>query len=432
MPCASTGRPRSTSFSVTWSRSPGLRLHLLAAQRAAGALAGGLALAPHRPTVDETVLDTGGRRGRRFEGGTVRDGFGIEHSDVGIGAGCEDAAAAEAEAGRRQAGHPPHCFFEPEELELAAVMAEDALEGAPQPRRMPLCVTAPANASAISVTFPRPISPRYRTLLRCSDGEDPSSAVQLQVGRVRGGTTIAGQPAAPICGQQRAPDRPGNSNSPAARTRAVLPASSEAGRASRQSGRRSGNFGSNGRGVQTDCPSWKSRRVEIPSGSDKLVIEYRPETVNCGIGLDASCDIARRLSSGHGFNQNAPDQLAFIFDPQTKNASQGLADIGVAHGCLVAKTRLEVRTSGSHEVHRISPAETAVHPLPLLKAGIGNLHRAEQGLFAAGREGAEIDRNRWNRRQRRTFQVDGGQWQCTGELAKRIINKETAYIILGQ
>src|SRR5215472_17644294 len=93
MPCASTGRPRSTSFSVTWSRSPGLRLHLLAAQRAAGALAGGLALAPHRPTVDETVLDTGGRRGRRFEGGTVRDGFGIEHSDVGLGAGCEDAAA---------------------------------------------------------------------------------------------------------------------------------------------------------------------------------------------------------------------------------------------------------------------------------------------------------------------------------------------------
>src|SRR5262249_47898111 len=127
-----------------------------------------------------------------------------------------------AEAGRRQAGHPPHCFFEPEELELAAVMAEDAREGAPQPRRMPLCVTAPANASAISVTFPGPISPRYRTLLRCSDGEDPSSAVQLQVGRVRGGTTVAGQPAAPICGQQRAPDRPGNSNSPAARTRTVL------------------------------------------------------------------------------------------------------------------------------------------------------------------------------------------------------------------
>src|SRR5215472_15601934 len=132
------------------------------------------------------------------------------------------------------------------------------------------------------------------------------------------------------------------SKSPEAST--VLPASSEAGRVSRQSGRRSGKLGTNGRGAQTDCPSEKSRRVEIPSGSDKLVIEYRPEAVNSGAGVNASCDIARRLSSGHGFNQNAPDQFAFIFDPQTKNASQGLADIGVAHGCLVAKTCLEVRT----------------------------------------------------------------------------------------
>ena len=117
------------------------------------------------------------------------------------------------------------------------------------------------------------------------------------------------------------------SKSPEAST--VLPASSEAGRVSRQSGRRSGNFGSNGRGVQTDCPSEKSRRVEIPSGSDKLVIEYRPEAVNSGAGLNASCDIARRLSSGHGFNQNAPDQFAFIFDPQCPNLNR--------NSCIVSK-----------------------------------------------------------------------------------------------
>src|SRR5215469_15544337 len=221
------------------------------------------------------------------------------------------------------------------------------------------------------------------------------------------------------------------SRSPRASTRTVLPASSETGRASRQSRRRSGTLGSNGRGVQTDCPSEKSRRVEIPSGSDKLVIEYRPEAVNSGIGLDASCDIARRLSSGHGFNQNAPDQLAFIFDLQTKNASQSLADIVVACGCLVSETRFEIGANSSHEVHCISPAETAMHPLPLLKAGIGNFHGAEQGLFAAGREGAEINRNCRNRRQRRTFQVDGGQWQRSRELTDGVINEKTAYIILG-
>src|SRR5215467_10547201 len=220
------------------------------------------------------------------------------------------------------------------------------------------------------------------------------------------------------------------SMSPEAST--VLPASSEAGRVSRQSGRRSGKLGANGRGAQTDCPSEKSRRVEIPSGSDKLVIEYRPEAVNSGAGLNASRDIARRLSSGHGFNQNAPDQFTFIFDPQTKNASQGLADIGVAHGCLVAKTCLEVGTSGSHEVHCISPAETAMHPLPLLKAGVSDLDSADQRLVAAGRKGAEIDRDCWNRRQRRTFQIDRGQRERAGELAKRIINKETADVILCQ
>src|SRR5215472_1627783 len=156
------------------------------------------------------------------------------------------------------------------------------------------------------------------------------------------------------------------SRSPGASTRTVLPASSEVGGASRLSGRRSGNLGSNGRGVQTYRSSGESRRVEIPSGSDKLVIEYRPQAVNSGIGLDASCDIARGLSSGHGFNQNAPDQLAFIFDSQTKNAGQGLADIGVACRSLVGKPRLEVRANSGHEVHSIRAAETAVHALALL------------------------------------------------------------------
>src|SRR5437762_3706280 len=44
------------------------RLHLLPAQRAARALAGGLAFGPYRAAVDEDVLDAGGGGHRRFEG----------------------------------------------------------------------------------------------------------------------------------------------------------------------------------------------------------------------------------------------------------------------------------------------------------------------------------------------------------------------------
>src|SRR5215831_9173416 len=138
------------------------------------------------------------------------------------------------------------------------------------------------------------------------------------------------------------------SRSPGASTRTVLPASSETGRASRQSRRRSGTLGSNGRGVQTDCPSEKSRRVEIPSGSDKLIIEYRPEALNSGVGLDASCDIARCPSSGHGFNQNAPNKFAFVLDLQSEDACQSFSNVGIACRCLVSETRFEIGANSSH------------------------------------------------------------------------------------
>src|ERR1700751_7871 len=111
---ASTGKYRSSSFSVTSYQSPRLRLHLLAAQRAARALAGGPSLAPYQVAVDEDVLDAGGRGGRRFESRAIGDRFPIEDRDVGIGSGGKDATSAEAEPGRRQAGHAAHCLFETE------------------------------------------------------------------------------------------------------------------------------------------------------------------------------------------------------------------------------------------------------------------------------------------------------------------------------
>ena len=106
----------------------------LAAQRAARAFAGGLAVGPHRAAVDEDVLDAGGGGRRRFEGRAIGDGLRVEDGHVGIGARREDAAAGKAEPISGQAGHPAHRFFEAEEAELAAVIAEDAREGAPQPR----------------------------------------------------------------------------------------------------------------------------------------------------------------------------------------------------------------------------------------------------------------------------------------------------------
>ena len=95
-------------------RSGNLRLHLLAAQRAARAFAGGLAFGPHRAAVDEDVLDAGGGGRRRLEGRAIGNGRRVEDGDVSIGAGGEHAAAGQPEAGGGQAGHAPHRFFEPE------------------------------------------------------------------------------------------------------------------------------------------------------------------------------------------------------------------------------------------------------------------------------------------------------------------------------
>ena len=71
---------------------------------------------------------------------------GVEDGDVGIGARGENAAAGEPEPGGRQAGHAAHRLFEPEQAELPAVMAEDAREGAPQPRMRVRIVRQPVGA----------------------------------------------------------------------------------------------------------------------------------------------------------------------------------------------------------------------------------------------------------------------------------------------
>src|SRR5205814_1865007 len=140
MRCALAGALRSSSFSATWFRErmttflPRRRLQLLTAKRTTRAFAGWPALAPHRTAVDKDVLDPS-RRGRRsFERRAVGDGLGIEDRHVGIAAGPQSAAAGETKTIGGEAGHPAHRLFEAEEPELAAVIAENAWEGAPQPR----------------------------------------------------------------------------------------------------------------------------------------------------------------------------------------------------------------------------------------------------------------------------------------------------------
>ena len=54
--------------------------------------------------------------------------------EIGIGAGATTPRPVEAEARRRQPGHLVHRGFQAEQPDLAAVMAEDAREGAPQAR----------------------------------------------------------------------------------------------------------------------------------------------------------------------------------------------------------------------------------------------------------------------------------------------------------
>ncbi len=94
----------------------------------------GWPVAPHRAAVDKDVLDTGSGGHRRFEGRAVGDGRRVEDGDVGKGAGGERAAAGQAELGGGKTGHATHGFLQAKKPEIAAVMAENPREGAPQPR----------------------------------------------------------------------------------------------------------------------------------------------------------------------------------------------------------------------------------------------------------------------------------------------------------
>ena len=104
---------------------------MVAPQRPSGALARWPAAGPHRAAIDEDLLDAGGRQGRLGEAGAVDDAGGVEHAEIGIGALCDKAAPGEPKARRRQPRHLAHRLLQAEQADHAAIMAEDAREGAP-------------------------------------------------------------------------------------------------------------------------------------------------------------------------------------------------------------------------------------------------------------------------------------------------------------
>src|SRR5262245_9315665 len=88
-----------------------LALELLAAQGAAGALAGGFAARPDRTAIDKNMGDAGRRPGRLGKGGAVDDRVGVKDAEIGIGAGRDDAAPGKTKPRRRQSGHLVDCLL---------------------------------------------------------------------------------------------------------------------------------------------------------------------------------------------------------------------------------------------------------------------------------------------------------------------------------
>src|ERR1700730_12023399 len=145
---------------------------------------------------------------------------------------------------------------------------------------------------------------------------------------------------------------------------------------------------------QADGPAPKPGHVEITRQSHLLIDKNRAQPIDTRRGTQRARNDRWCLALRHRFSDHPPNQFALVWNLETENEREGLADIGIADGCLIDEPRLEVRPDRGHEIHGIGPAKAAMHALTLLIAGVGDNDGTQGRRIAAGGERAEIDDDR--------------------------------------
>ncbi len=183
---------------------------------------------------------------------------------------------------------------------------------------------------------------------------------------------------------------------------------------------------------QADGPARKPGYIEITRQSHLLIDKNRAQPIDTRRGTQRARNDRWCLALRHRFSDHPPNQFALVWNLETENEREGLADIGIADGYLIDEPRLEVRPDRGHEIHGIGPAKAAMHALTLLIAGVGDDDGTQGRRIAAGGERAEIDDDRRLWGDRLAFEVDRGERQRSRKSAERVVDEEATHIVLRQ
>src|SRR5262249_874630 len=179
---SSGGEYGKTDFLTSSVRHPVSR----PAQRLAGLGAGMDAVLHHDGPVHDHVPDAGGKLVRLFIRGDISDRLWIEHYDVGVEAGKQQATIRYREPARRRRRHLADCFFERHYLLLAYEFAEDAREGAVR-SRMREAARFRIYARTVGTNFDPRLLQLHRQILRRHEEVDRLDAAALGEHEVHGG-----------------------------------------------------------------------------------------------------------------------------------------------------------------------------------------------------------------------------------------------------
>src|SRR5258708_38352333 len=160
---------------------------------------------------------------------------------------------------------------------------------------------------------------------------------------------------------------------------------------------------------QADRPARKSGHIGITRQSHLLIDKNRAQPIDARCGTQRARNDRWCPALRHRLSDHPPNQFALVWNLETENEREGLADIGIADGGLIDEPRLEVRPDRGHVIHGIGPAKAAMHALTLLIAGVGDSDGAQGRLIAAGGERAEIDDDRGLWGDGLAFEVDRGE-----------------------